>query len=88
MKTKKQVLDAFVRLQKKYIDIKGFITVKAYKGEDDYWAVEISVTAFEGREIVWKESVEWTHYSSQNEVDEARNAEDVEEFVKRMKGRI
>ena len=87
MKTKKQVLDEFARLQKMYIDVLGFVHVKSYKGEDDYWTVEISVTAFKGREIVWKESVEWTHYSRQNEVDEARNAEDVEEFVKRMEER-
>lgn len=88
MKTKKQVIDAFVRLQKKYIDIRGFATVKAYKGDDTYWSVEIVVTAFEGNEIAWQERVQWTHYSNQNEAEEARNATNVAEFEKRMEGRI
>lgn len=88
MKTQKQVIDAFVRLQKKYMNIRGFVTVNAYRGEDDYWSVAITVVAFEGREIVWRESVEWTHYSNQREADDARNAEAVKEFIQRMESRI
>lgn len=89
MKTKKQVLDEFARLQKKYADINGFVDLKTYKdGDSTYWSVTLTITAFERDEISWRETVDWTHYSRQREEDDMRNEAQVEAFVKKMEGRV
>lgn len=89
MKTKKQVIDDFVRLQKRYLDIDGFATVRAYNQEgSDYWVVDLTVTAFKGNEIVWDERVSWTRWSNYSEMDEANNIANVEDFEKRMEERL
>lgn len=90
MKTKKQVIDDFVRLQKRYTDnIDGFVTVKAYTREgSNAWSVELMVTAFKGNEIVWDERLSWyrgTYYSDQ---DEANNIAGLKDFEKRMEERL
>ena len=87
MKTKKQVMDDFARLSKRYLDVIGFVTIKEYQSESGHWSVGLDVTAFEGNDIVWSDSVTWEHYSHQDVQNEAKNEQSIEEFVKRMEGR-
>ena len=91
MKTIKQVLGEFARLQRKYVDINGFVDLKTFKdksGESKYWSVTLTVTVFKGEEIEWREKLDWTHYSAQTEMDDQQNEALIEEFVKKMEERL
>lgn len=90
MKTKKQVMAEFVRLQKRYADLTGFVAVQVYNQDEggDFWAVELTCTHFGKVHIDWRESVQWMHYSHQDEAREAEMAARVEEFIKRMEERV
>lgn len=89
MKTKKQVMDEFFRLQKKYADIKGFADIEVYNnGEGTYWTVQLRLTHFTSRKIDWVESVVWDHYSDQSEANEASNESAVAKFIKKMEERL
>ena len=89
MKTKKQVMAEFARLQRRYEGIRGFVTLKTYTAEEEgVWDVEITVSHFEGRDIDWSERVNWMHYTVHNERFEAENEAKVAEFVKRMEKRM
>lgn len=91
MKTIKQVLGEFARLQRKYEDINGFVDLKTFKdksGESKYWSVTLTVTVFKGEEIEWREKLDWTHFSGQTEMDDQQNEALIEEFVKKMEERL
>lgn len=77
MKTKKQVLTDFGKLQKRFADIRGFVQVDAYQAEADYWRVQLRITKFDAKnEIVWAEQVEWESYNTDD-----RNEAKVTQFV-------
>lgn len=89
MKTKKQVMAEFARLQRKYEGIRGFVTVKAYTADEaGVWDVEIIVSHFEGMDIDWSERVNWMHYTVHNERFEAENEAKLTEFIQRMEERL
>lgn len=89
MKTKKQVLDEFARLHKKYADIRGFAVLEVYNNSArDYWAVQLRCSHFTNREIDWVERVEWEHFSSHNEAEEVEREARVAEFIKKMDERM
>lgn len=89
MKTKKQVLDEFARLHKKYADIRGFATMEVYNNDSgDYWVVQLRMTHFADRLMDWVEKVEWSHFSNHRNADEARNESAVAEFIKKMDERM
>lgn len=89
MKTKKQVMDEFARLQKKYADIRGFAIMEVYNNDSgDGWVVQLRMTHFTDRQIDWVEKVEWTHYSNHRNADEALNESAVAEFIKKMEERL
>lgn len=78
MKTIKQVLGEFARLQRKYVDINGFVDLKTFKdksGESKYWSVTLTVTVFKGEEIEWREKLDWTHFSGQTEMETSEEIE-------------
>ena len=87
MKTKKQVIDDFVRLQKRFSDTIGFVTVQAYQSDTNFWSVKLMVTAFDANDITWTERLEWNHFTFYNGQDEIANEKRVEEFIKTMEGR-
>ena len=88
MKTRKQVLAEFQRMQKQLYGKFGFgsFDVSAYDGGDGYWSVRILVSRWsEERDThdVW-EQVEWNHYSTQNERNEQNNEEILKAFKEKF----
>ncbi len=85
MKTMKQVLAEFQRMQKQLYGKfgHGSIDVSAYDSGDDYWNVRILVARWNSdleTHDVW-EKAEWNHYSTHTE----RNEQNNEEILKRFK---
>ena len=59
MKTRKQVLAEFQRMQNQMCGkVRGFVTVQEYNGDDfAYWCIKMTVTKFNDREIEEKVEV-------------------------------
>ena len=88
MKTKKQVLTDFGKLQKRFADIRGFVNVEAYQSEDDYWRVKRRITKFNAKsEIVWAEQVEWESYNP-DDMNEAKVTQFVELIESKENGEV
>lgn len=85
MKTRKQVLAEFQRMQKQLCGkVRGFVVVQEYNGEDfAYWCIKMLVAKFNGQEIEEREEVEWTHYR-QSEEQERENEAVLAEFKEKF----
>ena len=88
MKTMKQVLAEFQRMQNQLYGKfgHGTIKVRAYDQGNGYWTVRILVTRWCSElntHDVW-EQVEWDHYSDQNEFYEQENEKLLAEFKKKF----
>ena len=85
MKTRKQVLAEFQRMQKQLCEtIVGFVEVKSYNAPG-MWEIEIHVTEFEGKEIVGTSKVAWDNYRDfHNEDIEAKNEKLLAEFKEKF----
>jgi len=86
MKTRKQVLAEFQRMQNQLCDkVRGFVVVQEHNGYDfAYWCIKIQVTTFKGLEIEARDEVEWTHYSCQGEENERENEAVLAEFKEKF----
>lgn len=83
MKTMKQVLTEFHRIQKQLI-IGGSVDLRVYKS-GDFWTIDISRYTFtEDCKIATKDSVEWRHHSYYREEDEQENMAKLSEFKKKF----
>ena len=87
MKTKKQVLAMFGKIQAQFAGKAGVIfTVKLYNNlELDYWAVEISLYRFfdYATDEHYRDRVEWVHYSHHDEENEDTNMRVLHDFLDR-----
>ena len=85
MKTMKQVLAEFQRMQKQLCEtVKGFVDVKSYN-TTGMWEIEIHVTEFEGKDIVGTSKVAWDNYKDiHSEVIEAENEAKLAEFKEKF----
>lgn len=83
MKTMKQVLTEFHRIQKQLI-IDGSVDLRVYKN-GDFWTIEIARYTFtDDCKIATKDSVEWRHHSYYTEEDEQENTAKLAEFKKKF----
>lgn len=83
MKTMKQVMSEFHRIQKQLI-IDGSVDIHVYKS-GNFWTIEITRYTFtEVRKIATKDSVEWIHHSYYDEEDEQKNMAKLAEFKKKF----
>lgn len=84
MKTIKQVMSEFHRIQKQLI-IDGSVDLHVYKS-GNFWTIEITRYTFteEHRKIATKDSVEWMHHSYYDEEDEQKNMAKLAEFKKKF----
>lgn len=83
MKTMKQVLAEFQRMQKQLMG-EGIVEVNVYC-DGGYWAIKVQkVTFTNNHEIKTRDYVEWTHYSSQDEEDEQNNEAKLAEFKEKF----
>lgn len=87
MKTQKQVLDLFAKLQKRFIGIRGFVDLRYYT-DGDYWDVSLKVTAFNGGKLMWAAELTWSHGYYHTEADEAENEAKIEKFIKLIENKI
>jgi hypothetical protein len=88
MKTRKQVLTDFGKLQKRFADIRGFVCVEAYRSESDYWCVKMRITKFNAEsEIEWAEQVEWESYN-EDDYNEAKVTQFVELIESKENGEV
>lgn len=88
MKTRKQVLTDFGKLQKRFCGIRGFVKVETYQSDNDYWSVKMGITKFNAeREIVYAEDVEWESFSA-DATNEAKVAQFVELIESRENGEV
>lgn len=80
MRTKKQVLAEFYRLQDILSEsVEGFVSVNTYyMGE--FWDISLRVTEYVGNIIAKQESVAWVHFSEHCDELEADNEEDLKNF--------
>lgn len=85
MKTRKQVLAEFQRMQKQLCEtVKGFVEVKSYEAPG-MWEIEIHVTEFEGKDIVGTSKVAWDNYKDIHHEDiEAKNEKLLAEFKEKF----
>lgn len=88
MKTMKQVLAEFQRMQKQLYGKfgHGTLELKAYDQGNGYWSVRILVTRWSSvlnTHDVW-EQIEWDHYSEQNEFNEQENEKLLAEFKEKF----
>lgn len=83
MKTMKQVLAEFQRMQKQLI-CDGSVDVRVYCN-GKYWTVSVEKMTFTHKnEIETHDWVEWTHYSCQDEVDEQENEAKLAAFKEKL----
>lgn len=83
MKTMKQVLAEFQRMQKQLMG-EGIVEVYVYC-DGGYWAIKVQkVTFTDNQEVKTRDYVEWTHYSSQNEEQERENEKLLDEFKEKL----
>ena len=85
MKTRKQVLAEFQRMQNQLCGkVRGFVVVQEYNGEDfAYWCIKMLVTKFNDQVIEERDEVEWTHFSKSEE-QERENEAVLAEFKKKF----
>ena len=85
MKTMKQVLAEFQRMQNQLCEtVKGFVTVKSYNAPG-MWEIEICVTEFEGHDIVGTSKAVWDNYKDIHSEDvEADNEAKLAEFKEKF----
>ena len=86
MKTRKQVLAEFQRMQNQMSGkVRGFVAVQEYNGDDfAYWCIKMQVTKFNDQVIEERDDVEWTHYSRQSEEQERENEAVLAEFKEKF----
>ena len=86
MKTRKQVLAEFQRMQNQMCGkFRRFVEVREYNGDDfAYWCIKMQVTKFYGEVLVGRDEVEWTHYSRQSEEAERENEAVLAAFKERF----
>ena len=88
MKTMKQVLAEFQRMQKQLCGKfgRGIIDVKTYDQGNGYWSVSIHVSRLSenGKEHEVWEDAKWTHYGLQDEENEAENEKELAAFKEKL----
>lgn len=83
MKTMKQVLAEFQRMQKQLI-CDGLVEVYVYC-DGEYWAIRVQTLTFtDNHEVKTRDCVEWTHYTSQDEEQELDNEKQLAEFKEKF----
>lgn len=83
MKTMKQVLAEFQRMQKQLI-CDGLVEVYVYC-DGEYWAIRVQKLTFtDNHEVKTRDYVEWTHYTSQDEEQELDNEKLLAEFKEKF----
>ena len=83
MRTMKQVLAEFQRMQRQLI-CDGSVEVRVYQ-DGNYWAIKLTRSTFTvGCEIDSYHFVEWTHYSVQDEEDEQEQEKLLAEFKEKF----
>ena len=83
MKTRKQVLAEFQRMQKQLI-CDGLVELRVYR-DGTYWAIRVQkVTFTDNHEVKTCDYVEWTHYSVQDEDDEQTQEKLLAEFKEKF----
>lgn len=83
MKTMKQVLAEFQRMQKQLM-CEGIVEVRVYC-DGEYWAIRVEKVTFTNNdEIKTRDYVEWTHYTSQDDENEQENEKLLAEFKEKF----
>ena len=83
MRTMKQVLAEFQRMQKQLI-CDGVVEIYVYC-DGEYWAIRVQkVTFTDNHEVKTRDYVEWAHYSSQDEEQEQKNEKLLAEFKEKF----